>query len=164
MEEMVLLIGIVAFILGLVALNKIAKLETRIAQLKLELGNLSAALTKAQVGGQTSATAAAPAEARPAEPEADQRTVVALDDRGVPIYSDATPEELAQASVPPAGLESTVPPPTAASAPPPEAAPKPAVARPDMEQALASRWFVWIGVLPSRWAAGCSSNTPMTKA
>lgn len=140
MDGFALLIAVVTFVMALVALNKISKLESRIATLKHDLAKL---LEQAMQ----------PPQAEPAV----QRTVVAVDDRGVPIYEDATPEEFAPAPVVTAGnwqtsepaaqeqpVETLAPPETEAPAATPAPA-KPAVRKPDMEQALASRWFVWIG-------------------
>lgn len=107
MDGFVFLVAMATFAMALVALNRIAKLETRLAQLKLELGNLAAR--------------------NPATP------------------APALAEDIAAAIAP---LPSPAP---AAQEPAPVAPPvieeviAPKAPQPDMERALASRWFVWIG-------------------
>jgi uncharacterized membrane protein len=134
MDGLSFLIAAASFVMVLVALNKASKLDVRIAQLKLQLGQLADEIARLR----------APGAAVPPAAEAPARSVIAVDDRGVPIHSDATPEQLAQASVPPGGAgEVSRPVTTPAEAP--DVPPPPRTARPDMEQALASRWFVWIG-------------------
>lgn len=102
------LISIGVFVMALVALGKISKLESRLAQLKLQLGNLADDLAKIRREG--FAPSPPPVEpatiepARPAEP--------------APIVAPAAKWQPAVKAVAP---------------------------RRDMEQALASRWFVWIG-------------------
>jgi uncharacterized membrane protein len=103
MDGFAFLIAFVSFVMALVALNKLSKLDTAIFKLREELQRIKSAGPAPQ--------AEAPAEAAPAE---------------------AVAKEPAPAM--------------AAAEPPPEDVPAPA-ARPtrDMEQALAGRWFVWIG-------------------
>lgn len=108
-----LLAVIACFVLTLVALNKVSRLETRIAQLKLQLGSLAGEL--AALRRQPGAPSAPPPEDIPA----------AAAPAAEPPAPDPAPE-----------LAETV---VLASQPP---APKR-----DVEQALASRWFVWIGGL-----------------
>ncbi len=104
------LITVGVFVMALVALGKISKLESRLAQLKMQLGNLADELDKLRRTGIAPPAPAAPVAetVKPVEPE------------------QALPAE-----------------------PLPAAKWHPAVATPapkrDMEQALASRWFVWIG-------------------
>ena len=43
MDGFGILIAVVTFVLALIALNKISKLETKLAQLKLQLGEIAAA-------------------------------------------------------------------------------------------------------------------------
>ena len=50
MDGFAILIAIVTFIMALVALNKISSLETRIAELKLQLGNAIEELAKLLAG------------------------------------------------------------------------------------------------------------------
>ena len=102
------LITIGIFVMALVALSKISKLESRLAQFKMQLGNLADDLDKLR------RTGAAPAIATPEPVQAVE------------------PEPAKPAEVPPAAKWQP-------------AAAKAAVPKRDMEQALASRWFVWIG-------------------
>jgi uncharacterized membrane protein len=107
MDGFAFLIAFVSFIMALLALNKISKLQTAIFKLREELQRI----------GPASAPAAA-VEATPAEAPAVE-----------------------QAPAEPAPVEALA----AAEAPVEEVPPSaPAPAR-DMEQALAGRWFVWIG-------------------
>ncbi len=117
------LIAIVTFVLALIALNKISKLETKLAQLKLQLGNLSAALERSPPAPES---AQLPAETAPL---AAARVEAVADQPGPAILETAEPA--APANWP--------------SAAEPAAPPPPPASRPDMEQAIASRWFVWIG-------------------
>ncbi|MFO1123166.1 MAG: DUF2339 domain-containing protein [Hyphomicrobiales bacterium] len=113
------LIAVAAFVLTLMALNRIGKLETRIAQLKLQLEALKSV---ERVGEDV----AKPEDARPVAATAEP--AAALD------MASTAPVEAVVAE-------------DQATAPEPEteiAAPPPAPSR-DMEQQLASRWFVWIG-------------------
>jgi uncharacterized membrane protein len=148
------LISAAAIVLALIAMNKLAKVETKLAQLKIELGNLGAEFAKLRVAG----PAAAPAEARSG--------VIGFDERGAPVYEDSAAERVAYAradmaaeaalpapsdgATPAAELQSAAwtgvagaeaPADQAEAAAPPAEPQKPR----DMEQALASRWFVWIG-------------------
>ena len=106
MDGFAILIVAVTFVLAIVALNKIAKLETRLAQLKLEMAKLATAAPAIAV--QVPAT-----EAVPETPPEELVTVVEA--------PSSANWQTQSAELPPAG--------------PPR----------DMEQALASRWFVWIG-------------------
>ena len=118
------LISLAGFVLALVALNKISRLDTRIAQLKLQLGQLS---------DQLSGAAPAPQES----PKAEKKK------------SDlATPAVAAAAKSPePILAETPIPDLKAQVVKTLESVPekKPKAPKQDMEQALASRWFVWIG-------------------
>jgi len=105
-----LLIPVAIFVMVLVALSKISKLESRFAQLKMQLGNLADDLDKLRRTGTVPAIAA-PEPVKPVEP--------------------LEPEQAKPAEAPPAAKWQ---PTTATPAP-----------KRDMEQALASRWFVWIG-------------------
>jgi len=110
MDGFAFLIAFVSFIMALVALNKISKLQTAIFKLREELQRIGPAPAPAPAAAMEAAPSEAPAvEQAPAEP--------------------APAEALATAEQP------------AAEPPPP---PTPTPAR-DMEQALAGRWFVWIG-------------------
>ncbi len=124
MDGLGLLVAFASFVMVLIALNKNSKLETRFAQLKLQFGNLADEIAKLRRDGVTAfgEEAAAPQpEAAIAEVEATARTDAA----------EAAPSPFSE---------------TAAA----EAAVEPAISEParpprDVEQALASRWFVWIG-------------------
>ncbi len=115
MDGLGFLVAAASFVMVLIALNKISKLDLNLAQLKLQLGNLVDELAKPRQTGDS---------AQQAQPAVE--AVLAI---------EAEPAIEAIAAVEP---EPATPP-----APPPEPAP----VRPprDMEQALASRWFVWIG-------------------
>jgi len=126
MDGTSLLIVIACFVLVIVALNKTAKLETRLAQLKLQLAKLAEELETLRRGGlavQPPPEAEVPAAAA-AEPAALAETPPAV----------PTPEV---EPVPAATVAETVGEPAAKA---PAAAPQP-----DIEQRLAARWFVWIG-------------------
>ena len=105
MDGFAILIAVVTFVMALLALNKIAKLETAVFKLREELQRIK------------------PTDA--------------------PSVAAAVPPPLAEA--PPAPAEAVAEAAPAAAPPSAEAAPpaKPAVR--DVEQALAGRWFVWIG-------------------
>ncbi len=154
MDGMAFLIAVVTFIMALIAFHKISGLETRIAQLKMQLGGALDELAKLKASGPV----AAPAE----------REVLGLDERGAPVYADSDPDTLAlvaekQAAASASASAEASSSATAsssaessvtngadasamASAAASVAAPAPA-RKQDMEQALASRWFVWIGGL-----------------
>lgn len=110
MDGFAFLIAVVSFVMALVALNKIAKLETAIFKLREELRQL-------KPGGLVQAAA-------PAEETAPAQIL----DRSEAAPPEASPalaaEEAAPAEVP---------------------QPPPAHRGRDVEQALAGRWFVWIG-------------------
>lgn len=113
------LISVVGFVLVLIALNKISKLDTRIAQLKLQLGQFADELSQLRQSPQDEPQADKKKEKRPA---AAAKTVE-------PVLAEAlTPEPVVEAV-------KIAEPPTRKSE----------VPKRDMEQALASRWFVWIG-------------------
>lgn len=117
------LISLAGFVLVLIALNKISTLDTKIAQLKLQLGQLS---------DQLSGAAPVPPESPKAEKKKSNlpTTAVAAAKSPEPVLAETPVSELkAQVTK---TLESV-----------PEKKPK--AAKQDMEQQLASRWFVWIG-------------------
>ena len=135
MDGFGLLVGIVAFVLVLVAFNKLSRLETRLAQLRMELDALRA---------RPPVPFPAPAPAlEPLPADADRQ---AIEDRIAAQVSDwvAAPPAAAPA-------EETAAAPAPAQLTPLEefaaAAPAPRSPGRDMEQTLASRWFVWIGGL-----------------
>ena len=103
-------VSIVTFVMVLFAFNKSSRLDTKIAQLKLQLGQLTDDIAKLRGG--------AAVETPKAEPVA----VVAA------AASEVAPEIVIEK----------------APEPEPEIA-KPQLPKRDMEQAVASRWFVWIG-------------------
>lgn len=108
MDGFAFLIAFVSFIMALVALNKISKLQTAIFKLREELQRINP----------VPAVEPVPAPVEAATPEAVPAATVAE-----PVPAEA-----------PALVEP--PPPETPSAAPPVR---------DMEQALAGRWFVWIG-------------------
>ena len=117
MGDFSVLIAVVAFVLVLIALSKHAKLETKIAQLKLQTGLLADEVAKLRSNGIVS--------------EATTETKV------LPEPATAVPaiEAIAEAAAETIRAAELLP-------KPPVPPPKPPR---DMEQALASRWFVWIG-------------------
>ena len=117
------LISLAGFVLAIVALNKISRLDTMIAQLKLQLGQLS---------DQASGAAPAPPESQKTETKKSNWPTSAIAAAKIPepvLAETPTPELMAQVAK------------TLESVP----VKKPTVPKQDMEQALASRWFVWIG-------------------
>jgi uncharacterized membrane protein len=94
-----ILVAAVALVLGIVALNKIATLDRRVAKLKMELGQFAA---------QGSAFH---------KPEIKPGEVVSQENLKRPLPAKLVQQPLPVKSIPPR----------------------------NMEQALASRWFVWIG-------------------
>ncbi len=117
------LISLAGFILAIVALHKISRLDTRIAQLKLQLGQLS---------DQLSGAVPAPPESPKAEKKKSNlpTTTIAAAKSPEPVLVETPVSELkAQAAK------------TLESVP----VKKPKAAKQDIEQQLASRWFVWIG-------------------
>lgn len=117
------LMALAGFVLALIALNRISRLTTQIAQLKLQVGLLS---------DQGAGAAPAPKESPKAEKKKSNwpTTAVAAAKEPEPVLAETPDPDLqAQAAK---TLESV-----------PEK--KPTAAKQDMEQQLASRWFVWIG-------------------
>ena len=111
MDGLGFLVAIITFVMVLFAFNKAARLDTKIAQLKLQLGQLTDEFAKLRAGGAVEVPKQEPAVAAVAEPEVLVETVA----KKIPV-SEPEPE-IAKAEVP----------------------------KRDMEQAVASRWFVWIG-------------------
>ena len=122
MDGLGLLVAIVAFILVLVAFRRIAKLESRIAELRRDLGRSPAA----EATPQPVAPIAPPSESGE-DAEVVPSNWVSTRQADEPERSDVLPETAEEVS-----------------AAPPSPARPPQGPR-DMEQALASRWFVWIG-------------------
>ena len=117
MDEFSVLIAVAAFVLGLVALHKMSRLETRVAQLRMQIDEL---LAKA---GRTGMADLGEPAAAPG-PETAPSTPIAAEAVTEPPPTVESPPDLAV-------VEALQP-----SAPPPVR---------DMEQTVASRWFVWIG-------------------
>ena len=116
------LISLVGFVLALIALNKTSTLDTRIAQLKLQLGQLT---------DQLSGSPPAPEESPKTEKKKSNWPTTA-------VAAAKGPE--------PVLAEMPIPEPVAEIAKTPEPpAEEPRATKQDMEQQLASRWFVWIG-------------------
>ena len=135
MDALGFLVAAVTFVLAIVALSKISRLESKLAQLKMQLDDLGGHLARQR--------AAAAAEAAPVV-SPPQEQLLAETAEAAPV------EEVEE----PAAKAEPVPPEPAIAA---EAAfsanwqtaatPRPEREKPvrDMEQTLASRWFVWIG-------------------
>jgi len=113
MYDYIFLIVIATFVMALIALNKNSALETKIAQLKLQLGNLADEVARLHEPAPPSAT---PSKKPAAKPKSAMKRRAAA----APVAPVLVQEPLTALEV--------------ATAP-----------RRDMEQALASRWFVWIG-------------------
>jgi uncharacterized membrane protein len=108
MDGLGFLVSIATFVMVLFAFNKSARLDTKIAQLKLQLGQLADDIAKLR-GGVVEAP----------DVEAVAVAAAAVEAVAEPVIEKAPPPE-------------------------PEVA-KPQLPKRDMEQAVASRWFVWIG-------------------
>ncbi|HRX36254.1 MAG TPA: DUF2339 domain-containing protein, partial [Aestuariivirga sp.] len=174
MDGVGLLVAVVGFVLALIALNKISALQTRIHRLTGELdeakemlGRLVRDLAQSPHAGAPDtvvrqmeetpppepAEPAVPAhEAVIPEPEAEREAIERQISEQVSTWASAAsaerevskPEEQREPAPAAERFE------TAPAAGPPEFSPPPApppapARRGDMEQALASRWFVWIG-------------------
>jgi uncharacterized membrane protein len=117
------MISLVGFVLALVALNKISKLDTRIAQLKLQLGQLS---------DQLSGATPVPQESPKAEKKKSNWRTTAVAEAKSPepvLVETPAPEPAANA----------------ANTPEPPAEKKLRAAKQDIEQTLVTRWSVWVG-------------------
>jgi uncharacterized membrane protein len=115
---MELLIAAAAIVMALIALSKGSGYDVKLAQLKLRIGQLEDELAALRKTGVVSPVVTPPLEPEQAvEPPAE----------GPAPISQAEPEAAALAAAPE---------PTAAAA---------KVTGPDMEQRLATRWFVWLG-------------------
>ncbi len=145
------LILIACFVMAVVALQRTANLDAQIAQLKLKLGQLADELSQLQKG-----KAKAPKVTKPAPVVAAVAKRVSEPRKAEPVEKKSEPAVKAGTPDPQIGLQRLID-----SISKPESATKPAaktselpseppIKRPeapkrDMEQALASRWFVWIG-------------------
>ena len=159
MDGFAILIAIVTFVLALVALSKISALETKLAQLKLQLGITVDELAKLRPVPVTS-----PVDDRGFGVEEGQ-VVLAVP---LQVSIEPLPEPIAMVAARTSREESLIEPEEPAAAPTDNATPasanwigranaptpEPKPSAPprrtrdrDMEQALASRWFVWIGGL-----------------
>ena len=126
-----LIFSLAGFVLALIALNKISRLDVKIAQLKLQLGELS---------DQVSDAAPVPQKSPKAEKKKSNgpTAAVAAAKSPEPVLAETPTSELkAQVAK---TLESA-----AEQKPKTAKQEKPKAAKQDMEQQLASRWFVWIG-------------------
>jgi uncharacterized membrane protein len=126
MDGIALLVTVVTFIMALVALNKISRLETALFKLREELQRISDGTQSLPVGPSAQAAeAAAPAEA---PVETTERPATLPDGSPAPEAAHANWYQ-SGAGQPEAAIPDAVP----------------ASPSRDMEQALAGRWFVWIG-------------------
>ena len=117
------LISVVGFVLVLIALNKISKLDTRIAQLKLQLGQFADELSQLRQS---------PQEPPKTEEKKSKRSAAAAKSPEPVLAEAPTPEPVVEvAKIPELPAEPLIK--------------KFQAPKRDMEQALASRWFVWIG-------------------
>ncbi len=118
MDGVGFLIAVAAFVMAIIALNKTSKLDRATAQLKMQLAQFKDEVDKLRHG----AAAPSPEAEAGAGPEVEPE-IAAAPPPAQPIITEA-----------PANTNAGPPPPPIAARPPR-----------DMEQALASRWFVWIG-------------------
>ncbi len=145
------LILLACFVMAVIALQRTTKLDAQIAQLKLKLGQLADELSQLQQGKAKSPKATKPAPVVTAAPKR-----VSEPRKSEPVEKKSEPAVKAGTSDPLIGLqrlidnvskpESATGPAAKTSEPPSE----PSIRKPqpperDIEQALASRWFVWIG-------------------
>jgi uncharacterized membrane protein len=150
MDGFAILIALAAFVLALIAMNKLSRLDVKLAQLKLQLGNLTDELARLRTA--TPAAEEPPIVTKEAvEPEPKARPAVALP-AGMAKFEESLslePERAPEPDKAPQPEKADTPFSRAASDAaaqmPPPVAPKTLVS--DMEQKLASRWFVWIGGL-----------------
>ncbi|MDP1699850.1 MAG: DUF2339 domain-containing protein [Aestuariivirga sp.] len=117
------LFSLAGFVLAIIALNKISALDTKIAQLKLQLGQLSDQLSGAPPTPQESP--------KPEKKKSNwPTTAVAAAKSPEPVLA----EKPISVEVVKASAQAIEP-----------VEKKPKTPKQDMEQQLASRWFVWIG-------------------
>ena len=137
------LISVVGFVLVLVALNKISKLDTKIAQLKLQLGHFSDELSRLRQTPQEEPKAEKPVVAAVAKKVREPVKAGPVEKVPESVIAANNSERLIDRISKP---ESAAEPATKIPEPPSEPPIKgPQAPKRDMEQALASRWFVWIG-------------------
>ncbi len=145
------LIAFAAIVLAIIALNKISKLDTRIAQLKLQLGQFADELSHLRQGKAKAPKATEPVPVVTAAPKRvwEPKKSGPVEKISEPVVKAGTPDPMI-------GLQrliDKVSKPESATEPfakIPELPTEPLIKTPeapkrDMEQALASRWFVWIG-------------------
>ena len=147
------LTAFVAIVLAIIALNKISGLDTKIAQLKLQLGQLADELSQLPQGKAKAQKIIEPVPA-PVVTAAPKRVwepkkTGPLEKIPEPVVKAGTPDPLIglqrlidKVSKPESATEPFAKPPELPSEP---LIKKPETPKRDMEQALASRWFVWIG-------------------
>ncbi|HUR43851.1 MAG TPA: DUF2339 domain-containing protein, partial [Aestuariivirga sp.] len=116
MYDYIFLIVVATFVMAIIALNKNSTLESRITQLKLQVGKLADEVAKLQTPAPPPVQQPKKAAAKP-KSAAKRRAAAAT----------VTPKVVQELAVATAPLVEEPPP------------------RRDMEQALAQRWFVWIG-------------------
>jgi uncharacterized membrane protein len=141
MDSLGFLLGLAALILAIIALNKISASDRKFADLKLQLGRLADQLARLHSEGAAPTepieVVAAPEEAVP-EVRAFQSTA----------WSGTAPEAPASAEQPVAPRQEEAAAAVSAATVFEDrtaAAAAAGLPRRDMEQAIASRWFVWIG-------------------
>lgn len=145
------LVILACFVMAIIALKRTTKLDAQIAQLKLKLGQLADELSQLQQGKAKAPKATKPAPVVTAAPKRvwEPRKSEPVEKISEPAVKAGTPDPLI-------GLQrliDKVSKPESATKPAaktPELPSEPLIERPeapkrDMEQALASRWFVWIG-------------------
>ncbi len=119
------LLSLAGLVLALIALNKISRLDARIAQLKLQLGQVTDELSDLRKN---------PRETPNAEEKREKQPFAAVKDSEPVLAETNTPESVVEGSKIPSSE------PIKQSNLKKTQAPKR-----DIEQTLASRWFVWIG-------------------
>jgi uncharacterized membrane protein len=144
----ILLVLVIGSILGFVAVRRVRRLTETVETLSARLGQLSARLDAAEHRPAEAAPPPTVEEAVPSAPEAAPEIAPAAAAEPVEETIAEAAESAAEMPKPPSG---TVPDeeiiPEAPVPPPPPSYPPPAAGRPGLEEALGTRWAVWIGGL-----------------
>lgn len=159
MDGIGFLIAIASFVIAIIALNKAARLDTLTSQLKMQLMQLTTELNElrkaivhrpvpepTELLPMSKSHVPEPPPEQPAKKPAraaatKAKAQVRKSEPVAPPVIAVEPLLQRPPEVPAIDTQRTTPPPP----PPPPPPPKPAPRGGDMEQALASRWFVWIG-------------------
>ena len=142
------LVSLAALVLAVIALSKISRLDTAIAQLKLKLGQVSDELSQFRQGKAEPPKAPKPVVAPVAIKVIEPIKVLPVEKISEPVVKSNNWGSLVdKTSEPASAIEPAAKIPEPPAKPPIEIpqTPKREAPKRDMEQALASRWFVWIG-------------------